>query len=349
MNTTKVDPDLTDMMAAVFAAHRTDHLVPAEPIEFDTELWKVLTELGLARLTGSESHGGSGADWYAAAALLAAAAVPVPLAEHDLLAGRLLETADLPMNPGLHSPVLLSRGRTAVAPWARSAAYLVALRDTGGGWAVAEVPADTATITPAVNIAGEPRDRVSIEVTEHRWTPVPDHTVTLYVLRGALARALQTCGALERITELSIEHACSREQFGRPLAKFQAVQQLVSRMAAETALARAATEAAVARAEQAGWRPDDISFPIAVAKSCTGHAVSTVVRNAHQVHGAIGTTYEHTLHRYAKPALAWRSEFGSVTRWDELLARTAAEAGRAGTWPLITDSRPVSDVLEVLR
>lgn len=76
--------------------------------------------------------------------------------------------------------------------------------------------------------------------------------------------------------------------------------------------------------------------PVAVAMSCAGHAASVVVRNAHQVHGAIGTTLEHALHRFTKPLLAWRSEFGSVHFWDERLTKAAVEAGRDEAWALIT-------------
>lgn len=54
------------------------------------------------------------------------------------------------------------------------------------------------------------------------------------------------------------------------------------------------------------------------------------------VHGAIGTTREHRLHEFTKPALAWRSEFGSVQHWDDTLTDFATVAGAGGLWPLIT-------------
>jgi acyl-CoA dehydrogenase len=52
-----------------------------------------------------------------------------------------------------------------------------------------------------------------------------------------------------------------------------------------------------------------------------------VVRNVHQVHGAIGTTFEHELHEFSKPVLAWRSEFGSVREWDNLLTDRVVASG----------------------
>ncbi len=81
---------------------------------------------------------------------------------------------------------------------------------------------------------------------------------------------------------------------------------------------------------------ENLELLIAVARSCAGHAASVVVRNAHQVHGAIGTTREHRLHEFTQPALAWRSEFGSVHYWDDTLTTAALEAGCENIWGLIT-------------
>ena len=352
-STTLIDPDLVAMMESVFAAHRKADIAATDTVEFDRELWKVLDELGLLRLTGSESHGGSGADWHAVSALLAAAAgaaVPVPVVEHDLLAGWLLETAELPMTDGFRTAFLMREsGTSSAVPWARHADFVVPLRHDGSHWLVADIAADRIHVTPSQNLGGEPRDTVTLEVDTATWSPVPAGTAETFLLRGALARVLQVCGAMDRIVELCIEHVASREQFGRPLAKFQAVQRLVTATAAEAALARAAADAAVAHAERTAWDDHGTAFAVAVAKSCAGHAASTVVRNAHQVHGAIGTTFEHDLHRYTKPVLAWRSEFGSVGRWDQLLTQTATAVGRDGAWSLITEGHPVRRVLDIMK
>ncbi len=81
---------------------------------------------------------------------------------------------------------------------------------------------------------------------------------------------------------------------------------------------------------------DGLLFSVAVARSVCGHAGSAVVRNAHQVHGAIGTTMEHVLHRVTMPILAWTNDFGSVAEWDALLEAAAREAGDAGLWELVS-------------
>ena len=352
-STTLIDPDLVAMMESVFAAHQKADIAATDTVGFDGALWKVLDELGLVRLTGAESHGGSGANWHAVSALLAAAAgaaVPVPVVEHDLLAGWLLETAELPMTDGFRTAFLMRESGTSPAvPWARHADFVVPLRYDGANWLVADVAADRIHVTPSRNLGGEPRDAVRIEIDTVTWSPVPEGTAETFLLRGALARVLQACGAMERIVELCIEHVSTRIQFGRPLSKFQAVQRLVTAIAAEAALARAAADAAVAHVERTTWDHHGTAFAVAVAKSCAGHAASTVVRNAHQVHGAIGTTFEHDLHRYTKPVLAWRSEFGSVRRWDQLLTRIAVDAGRDGAWSSVTEGRPAPGVLDILK
>ncbi len=80
-------------------------------------------------------------------------------------------------------------------------------------------------------------------------------------------------------------------------------------------------------------------FAVGVAKSCVGHGSSVVVRGAHQVLGAIGTTLEHELHTLTKPILARRSEYGSLHEWDETLTSLAVSAGHDRLWSLMTTGR----------
>jgi acyl-CoA dehydrogenase len=183
---------------------------------------------------------------------------------------------------------------------------------------------------------GEPRDMVEANSSSLHGEPIAAELVAQLALRSALVRAVQVCASLDRILELSVEHAISRVQFGRPLSKFQAVQNHIADIAAEAALARAATEAALTAAVSSDWSAPNLEFLIAVARSCAGHAASVIVRNAHQVHGAIGTTREHRLREFTRAALAWRSEFGSVPHWDAKVADAAMAAGSAGLWSLIS-------------
>ncbi|OBF13652.1 acyl-CoA dehydrogenase family protein [Mycobacterium sp. ACS4331] len=337
-----VDSELAAMMNAVFAAHRESH-APAATITRDAELWSTLAELGLVRLTGSERSGGSGAGWHEAAELTAAAArngVRVPLAEHDLLACWLLESAGLPIDDAVRTVCVLDESGAATAvPWASTADRVVVIwRDSTATdrHLLADVNGADLRITPGTNMIGEPRDTVVADVSALSGVPVGDDIVAVLELKAALVRAIQVCAALDTVVELAVEHTSSRTQFGRPLSKFQAVQNMIADSAAEAALARATTEAALATAAATGWSAPNLEFLVAVARSCAGHASSVVVRNAHQAFGAIGTTVEHRLHEYTRAALAWRGEFGSVRQWDERVSDAALRAGGAGLWALIT-------------
>ena len=339
MGAAAVDSDLIDMMGAVFADYRETH-PPASTVEHDAALWRRLDELGLIRLTGAEQSGGSDAGWYEAAELLSAAVrngVRIPLAEHDLLACWLLDAVEMPCDASVRTVCRLDDHGVAIrVPWAASADGVVVVWESAGEYRAADVAAETLRITPGTNMIGEPRDTVAADVTVLHGEPVDSELLNRLRLKSALVRSIQVCAALDRILELSIEHVTSRVQFGRPLARFQAVQNLISDVAAEAALARAATDAALTAAVTSDWSAPNLKFLVAVARSCAGHAASVVVRNAHQIHGAIGTTREHRLHEFTRAALAWRSEFGSVRYWDEQVTSAALGAGGGGLWNLIT-------------
>lgn len=339
-----VDPDLLATIRDLVAAHAPSPRDPDAGVALDESLWVQFESLGLARLTGSGHQGGSGATWHEAAALLtelASAAVTLPVGEHDLLAGWLLRQAGMPAGAERRTIALLGTdGLAPAVPWARHAASVVTLWSEEDAWHLADVPLPLFGITHDLNLAGEPRDALRID--RHSLIDgaraLPATTVDELRLRSALVRAIQTSGALERCLALTLEHTTTRVQFSRPIARFQAVQHLLARIAAENALARAAVDAAVgaAAARDAGEADlEQLAFAVAVARSCTGHAASVVVRTAHQLLGAIGTTLEHALHRATLPALAWRSEYGSTQHWDEQVAALAHRAG-AGLWALIT-------------
>lgn len=333
------DAALIEIMDAVFAGHR-EKCPPTTTVQRDPDLWRHLDELGLVRLTGDEQHGGSGAGWAEAAELLAAAVrhgVRIPLAEHDLLACWLLDAVGVPVDDAVRTVCMLdTQGSAAQVPWAASADRVVLVWRADGQYRVADVARATLTITAGVNLIGEPRDTVAADLAALEGTPAGPALITQLGLKSGLVRVIQVCAALDRILQLCVEHATSRVQFGRPLAKFQAVGNLVSDIATEAALARATTEAALSAGMASQWSGPNLGFLVAVARSCAGHATSVAVRNAHQVHGAMGTTREHRLHEFTRAALAWRSEFGSVGYWDRQVTDSAMHASAGGLWSLIT-------------
>lgn len=340
------DPDLTAMLVAFFDNYRgaaaSSH--PSALVDFDADLWRRLDDLGLTALTGPAARGGSDATWVEAAELLglaAAAAAPVPLAEHDVLGGWLLEVAGLPEGPGPRAVAEPdASGRARRVAWGGCAATVVALFSTGNhSWRVATIPADRVVVRGGRNFAGEPSDDIEFVLADLQdGVEVPDVVAREYRHRLTLARCAQIAGAMNRVLAVVLRHVEERHQFGRPIGKFQAVQTLVTDLAAEAALAQAATDAVVERVVTQGWDDRYVPFAVAVAASTVGHASSVVVRNAHQAVGAIGATLEHELPRLTKLILAHRGGVHSVREWDAIVAELAREAGRDGLWSLITST-----------
>jgi acyl-CoA dehydrogenase len=313
-------------------------------LEYSPALWQTLVDSGLTLLTTPESRGGTGAGLGELAVVLESTgyhAAPVPLAEHDLLASWLLGLAALsssegPMTAAVTDQPLRDGRLTATidhVPWTNAAESVVV---AGDGY-VAAVPLARTTIEPRVDIAGQPSARVDIDMTlEPAQFRLIDHDVAdEFRLRGALARSLQTCGALTRALELACGHAQQREQFGRPIAKFQAVQTLIANAASSVALAKTAAEFATGIVVAYGFDSPHGRFAVAVAKIETSRAATLVARNAHQVHGAIGFTLDHRLRHFTSRALAWRAEFGVQREWQQLLGELAL-GSPDGVWALVT-------------
>ena len=171
-------------------------------------------------------------------------------------------------------------------------------------------------------------------IDEGRSVPLPN-AVSADLVRGvgALLRAAQMAGAMEAALGLATAYANDRVQFGRPIGKFQAIQQQLALLAEETAAALVAVESAaisVAEGRQSA------EFAVPAAKIRAGEAAETVAEIAHQVHGAIGFTEEHSLHYLTRRLWSWRDEFGDEAYWAGVLGRRIAAAGGAGLWPLIT-------------
>ncbi|MCY4479288.1 MAG: acyl-CoA dehydrogenase [Rhodospirillales bacterium] len=287
-------------------------------------LWQTFAETGLAQAALPEEAGGAGV--VAGLAVLRAAgrhAAPIPVAE--TMVGTLLCHAAsieapagplsvhaLPDGAGVGGVTTLPR-----VPWARFVSTVV-VAAPGEGLASCK-PVD---IGEGANLAGEPRDDVTLAGPPDRFVSCPPEVDGFALM--ALARAAQLRGAMEHVLAMSVGYAQDRVQFGRPLARFQAIQHYLAEIAGEAA----ATGAAVDAAPQAGT-----PFAFAAAKSRASQAAGTVARLAHQVHGAIGYTAEHDLHIWTKRLWAWRDECGNEAHWWQVLGAETARGGGAALWP----------------
>lgn len=326
----------------------TDTLRAADHGTWPAALWTAIEEAGLTKALLPESAGGFGVSVPDALSLLrvaAAHAAPVPLAE-TMLAGWLLADAGLPVPDGPLSlgPVRAEEtarlhrdgtgwhieGTLSRIPWARQATALAVLAEHDGSAFVALVHPDAWTLTPGQNTAKEPRDTVRLDGTVAAAAPTTQ-TVALLQRAGAAVRTQQIAGALTRLTEMTVQYAQDRVQFGRPIGKFQAVQQNLAVMAGQTA-------AAVAGADIAAdaLAADLALLPIAAGKARAGEAASIAAAIAHQVHGAIGFTFEHNLHFLTRRLWSWRDEFGKDSAWNRLAGQAIAAAGADQAWATIT-------------
>ncbi|WP_327152026.1 acyl-CoA dehydrogenase family protein [Nocardia sp. NBC_01329] len=331
----------------------TDSVSASSTGGWNPRLWAALEQIGVTAISVAEEHGGSGGDISTAVAVLEVLgqhSVGVPLAETALLAGWLLADcgAVLPSGPMTAclagSDLRLERkddnlsvhGTVARVPWARCVDHVVVL----GAGRVVLLHRDDFRVREGTNLAGEPRDDISI-ATSVPLVRVHDVTVESGIsdrgfrTRAALARAAHIAGAARRALELAVTYAGEREQFGRPIAGFQAVQQHLAAMAGEVLLAKVAVEAAALALDT----EDDPDVAVAAAKAVAGQVAGLVSSLAHQVHGAIGFTDEHPLHYSTTRLWAWRDEAGNENYWSTELGRRAVSAGSHGLWPLLVGKR----------
>jgi acyl-CoA dehydrogenase len=156
------------------------------------------------------------------------------------------------------------------------------------------------------------------------------------MLMGGVARSLQIAGALESMLDISVRYSNERVAFEKKISKFQAVQHNLAKLAGESAAAlAAATSAADTIANATSLDGDAVFLEAVAAKIRCAEAAEKGAAIAHQVHGAIGFTIEHILHRYTLRALAWRDDFGSESYWAVELGRRVAANGADELWPLV--------------
>lgn len=344
----QVFEDLVERMFADLVSQELLEL--AEDGKWPDALWNAVEEAGLPRAMLSEAAGGADASWEDVLPLLVASgrfAAPIPLAE-SILAASLLNRAGLEVPPGvlsvvpapLDSGTLSESGLSATlkrVPWGRRAEHLVFVAPGNDHARVGLVSTQGAEVVQGKNIALEPRDTVTLEQAPLiAARDVEFHHDTLLTW-GAMIRSAQMAGALEALLEMSVGYASERVQFGRPIGKFQAIQQDLARLAGEVAATgMAATTAFHAAAHAAGDARFDPLFEIACAKVRLGDAADLAPGIAHQVHGAIGFTYEHRLHFFTRRLWAWRAEFGTASQWADRLGAMAREHNSQGLWPWLT-------------
>jgi acyl-CoA dehydrogenase len=350
---TETNTIVVDTAEKIFADLADAQTINADKADtWKAPLWQALSESGLPLSWVPEECDGSGASLAEGFGVLNAAGragLAVPLAE-TMLAGWLLAQAKIaspegamtiaPANPkdriALDASGRLS-GRARGVPFAQGAQHIAILAHGGSGVSIALIDASACRVDHGLGLGGDPSDVVTFDrVAPLQLAPAPQgFDQDALMLMGAVVRSLQIAGSLETLLEISVTYANERVAFEKKIGKFQAVQHNLAKLAGETSAALAAATSAADALANAPTFDDAVFLEASAAKIRCAEAAEKGAAIAHQVHGAIGFTREHILHRYSLRALAWRDDFGNESHWAVELGRRVAKRGADDLWPLV--------------
>lgn len=314
--TTNHNDLFADAARDVLADQCTPHVVRAieeggRTAGATTALWAQLEATGLADALLSEDDGGAGLGLGQVFGVLeqcGAHALPLPLGE-TMVARALLAQAGVARPAG---SIALARGERLADGGLRcmlvrsgqvAAAVLV---QAGSEWRLLST-ADAQGTAQALALD-----------TAHSWTAAQvqaspavevDGALDVRTLQAAVVAA-QMAGALSSVFQRTLQYANERQQFGRPIGKFQAIQHQLAVMSEHVFAARMAAQLGCSGA---GVVPDRLR--VATAKARCSEAALVVSELAHAIHGAIGFTEEYDLQLFTRRLHAWRQTAGSEAYW----------------------------------
>jgi acyl-CoA dehydrogenase len=223
------------------------------------------------------------------------------------------------------TPALIEAAERGEPPTALMAALeanglfdLLVPEDQGG---IGATLADAAACMRSVGAAAAPGPILETMIERAGLTGEQAHQT------AALLNSARISGAIRWIFERTAAYAKERVQFGKPLGKQQAVQQMLALLADHMLAAAAITDAAAAQPSPR---------LIAAARARLGEASDCAIEVGHQVHGAIGFTREYPLNYRTRSLIAWRDQYGSVLEWKAGLGRMFIGVSRDELWPAIT-------------
>lgn len=334
------DDEVTALLAASIERILADNCTPAALRACEGEgaagtgacaLWAALEAAGLASALSADGEDGA-LGWPEVRPMLEACGrygLPVPLAE-SLAAQALARLAGASLPDGA-TTVAAARAEDAsviaesVAHARLATRALVSLPEGDGTHALWMFDLARARLEPSVGIAEERARLVWSRADGRALGRLPAGVSALAA--GAAVRCAQIAGACARAVEMTCGYANDRVQFGRPIAKFQAIQQQLALAGSWTALAAIASQLALADTS-VGLDPTRV----ASAKHVAASAAELCTGIAHGVHGAIGVTEEYDLQLYSRRLHAWAGEFGSALHWSRRLGEATLAGTQARCW-----------------
>ena len=299
----------------------------------DRGRWAELAETGVFSLTRPESGGGLGMGWAEAVVVfeqLGRALVPGPLVATTLTAALVglastdgaasADGAELAEGAAQGTIVVgtqeRSEGRCYVEflPWIDT----LVISDDEGLWLVDAASLGTAAAAPAAHPL-DPLTPVTAVTELPQGRRIADaKTADEWRQCGALLTAALQLGLAVGATDLAVEYAKQREQFGKPIGAFQAVKHRCADMITRVEVLRAAVYAAGVTVDGNGV--DDPAHSVAVAKVLASSAAAACGKDSVQVHGGMGYTWEVDAHLFLKRAWVHDLAFGDGDHYAEQLA-----------------------------
>ncbi|MER2106460.1 MAG: acyl-CoA dehydrogenase family protein [Solibacillus sp.] len=296
--------DVVDKLLKNYVAKETVDLL--EDGKWAETLWEKLLEQELEKVVW-QGNGGDMEDLLTLYERMGYYAAPIPFVEQTL-ANIFLESIDVaPFSElvtfAFDEQLVIENGTVSgtipLVRWGRAATSIVIIQR--GQMVI--VSSEDAEVISSTNIAAEPRDTVILRAAHATCHPITAQQFSHYEsLYCATLLALMT-GAITRAVELAIQFSKERQQFGQPVHRFQLVQQHIAQLAGERAIATVALENVMVTMQERA---------ILCARLRLDEAARIVATSAHQVHAAIGVTFEHSLHHATRRLWAWRDEGPSI-------------------------------------
>jgi acyl-CoA dehydrogenase len=298
-------------------------------------LWRLIEDAGFADALVDEAQGGAGlrlTEVFPVWELCGLHALPLPLAETMLVRAVLAQS-------GVARPagsITFAQGQCDA-----KGAVVCGLVRSGrvADWVLVQLDSET-ILLPTASASATPAGFVlDASLT---WPPAA-RAAALAVPGMHEVQTLQACvyaallaGALMSVFQRTLDYANERQQFGRPIGKFQAIQHQLSVLSEHTFAARMAA--------QIGCHADTAlpqRLRVAVAKARASEAAVEVAALSHAIHGAIGFTAEFDLQLYTRRLHAWRQAGGSESYWHGVLGAELVEQHTGRTLELL---RGITDI-----
>jgi len=315
--------------------------------EDEARLWRGLLEIGIGGLTVPERYGGAGLELLDLALVseeLGRGAVPVPFLGHSLAclaitlggseaqrerwlpqlaAGDALGTLALAESGSSWEPeswqTKLAAGRATghkeFVP-AGDTAQLAVIGCAGGELALVELGAAGAGPAPSPGL-DHTRPHVALELRDAPAEPLASGTAGRLRDAGLVLLAADAFGAGQRLVRMSAEYAMTRQQFGQPIAQFQAMKHQLADMAVEVDPTRGLWWYAAHAFDQA---LEDAPRAAALAKAHITERAQQVARDAVEAHGGLGFTWECDVQIWFKRIVYDRLFLGSPELHRERIA-----------------------------